>query len=57
MEVAPEEAKRFDAPVGFRSAVAAAIRPGSVVIVTPESLTAGSTGRSQTVIDNDPTAP
>jgi len=54
MEVAPEEAKRFDAPVGFRTALAAAIRPGSVVIVTPESLKAGSSGEAATVFEDDP---
>jgi hypothetical protein len=53
MEVAPEEAKRFDAPAGFRAAVAAAIRPGSVVIVTPESLRTGSSGTSATVFEDD----
>lgn len=53
MEVAPEEAKRFEAPAGFRAAVAAAIRPGSVVIVTPESLKAGSSGSSATVFEDD----
>jgi hypothetical protein len=53
MEVAPEEAKRFDAPAGFRTALAAAIRPGSVVIVTPESLKAGSSGTSATVFEED----
>jgi len=55
MEVGPEELKHFDAPVAFRSAIAAAVRPGSVVIVTPESLTSGSTGRSQTVFEDEPT--
>jgi hypothetical protein len=54
MEVGPEELKRFDAPVAFRSAIAAAVRPGSVVIVTPESLVTGSTGRSQTVFEDEP---
>ena len=54
MEVGPEELKRFDAPVAFRSAIAAAVRPGSVVIVTPESLTTGSMGRSQTVFEDQP---
>ena len=53
MEVGPEELKRFDAPVGFRSAVAAAVRPGSVVIVTPEPLKAGSPGKSQTVFEDE----
>jgi hypothetical protein len=51
MEVGTEEAKRFDVPTAFRSAVAAAVRPGSVVIVTPEPIKAGSPGRSQAVFE------
>ena len=54
MTVGADELKRFDAPLGFRSAVAAAVRPGSVVIVTPESLATGSPGRSQTVFEDEP---
>ena len=50
MEVGADELKRFDAPEAFRAAVAAAVRPGSVVIVTPESLKAGSPGTSTTVL-------
>ena len=42
---------------GFRHAVATVIRPGAVVIVTPESLSSGSTGRQQVVIEEDQTAP
>lgn len=54
MEVdADEEAKKFDTPMAFRQAVAASLRPGSVVIVTPESLQAGSTGDGATVLDAD----
>lgn len=53
MEVGPEELKRFDVPVAFRSAVAAAVRPGSVVIVTPEPMKAGSPGKSQTVFEDE----
>lgn len=53
MEVGPEELKRFDAPVAFRNSVAAAVRPGSVVIVTPEPLKAGSPGRSQAVFEDE----
>ena len=53
MEVGPDELKRFDAPVAFRAAVAAAVRPGSVVIVTPEPLKAGSPGKSQTVFEDE----
>ena len=51
MEVSSGEGKRFEAPVMFRHSVATVLRPGSVVIVTPESLSAGSTGRAQTVIE------
>lgn len=54
MEVGPEELKRFDTPTGFRAAVAAAVRPGSVVIVTPESLKSGSPGKSQAVFEDEP---
>lgn len=56
MDVPQEEKDRFEVPHGFRQAVAASLRLGSVIIVTPESLTAGSPGREQTVIDNSPTA-
>jgi hypothetical protein len=44
MEVGAGETARFDAPAAFRRALAAEVRPGSVVIVTPESLKAGSPG-------------
>ena len=53
MNVSTEEAKRFETPIKFRSALSSILTPGSVIIVTPESLTAGSPGRSQTVIEND----
>jgi len=54
MEVGPDEGKRFEAPAKFRHDIATVLRPGSVVIVTPESLRAGSTGSSATVIEEDP---
>ena len=54
-DVSQEEKARFETPFAFRRAVAASLKLGSVVIVTPESLKAGSVGASQTVIDNDPT--
>jgi len=54
MEVSTaDEMKRFDAPAAFIYAVGAAVRPGSVVIVTPESLKAGSPGESTTVLAED----
>ena len=51
-DVAPDEGQRFDAPSGFRSLVADILSPGSAIIVTPESLTAGSPGSELMVIEN-----
>ena len=42
IDVSAGEGQRFDAPAGFRSLVADILSPGSAIIVTPESLTAGS---------------
>jgi hypothetical protein len=53
MDVSPEEAKKFDAPTIFRQQLAGILTPGSVVIVTPQSLKAGSTGSAVTVIENE----
>lgn len=53
MEAAPGEGKRFETPAKFRYDVGTVLRPGSVVIVTPGSLSSGSTGRSQMVIEED----
>lgn len=57
MEVAKGEGDRFDAPWDFKHAVQTVLRPGSIIIVTPQSLKAGSTGSSLTVIDNGDGAP
>jgi hypothetical protein len=54
MEVSEEEGKRFEAPTQFRHDLMGMLRPGSVVIVTPQSLSSGSTGRAQDVIETDP---
>jgi len=54
MAVGAEEGKRFDVPHQFRYDVATVLRPGSVIIVTPEPLGAGSPGREQTVIEPEP---
>ncbi|MND08069.1 hypothetical protein D3C83_304550 [compost metagenome] len=53
MEVSADERGRFDAPSGFRALVADILSPGSAIIVTPESLTAGSPGSPLTVIGNE----
>ena len=57
MEVSPGEGDRFDTPWDFRHAVATVLRPGSIIIVTPQSLQSGSSGSSATVIENEETAP
>ena len=57
MEVTPGEGNRFDAPWEFKHAVQTVLRPGSIIIVTPQSLQAGSTGSPLTVIDNGDGAP
>jgi hypothetical protein len=43
-QVAAGEGQRFEAPSGFRSLVADILSPGSAIIVTPESIAAGSPG-------------
>jgi len=53
MDVSQAEKDQFDTPFAFRQAVAASLKLGSVIIVTPESLSSGSPGRAQTVIDED----
>jgi hypothetical protein len=56
MEVAPGEGNRFDTPWDFKHAVQTVLRPGSIIIVTPQSLKAGSSGTSATVIENEESA-
>jgi hypothetical protein len=53
MEVSPGEGDRFDAPWDFRHNVQTVLRPGSIVIVTPQSLQAGSSGSAVTVIEDE----
>ena len=57
MEVSPGEGSRFDAPWDFRHNVQTVLRPGSIVIVTPQPLGQGSPGQELTVIDNADGAP
>lgn len=49
--VDPQEWARFQAAEDFRSKVAAILAPGSTIVVTPDSLRAGSTGTALTVIE------
>jgi hypothetical protein len=53
MEVSPGEGDRFDAPWDFRHNVQTVLRPGSIILVTPQSLRAGSSGSAVTVIENE----
>jgi hypothetical protein len=53
MEVTQGEGDRFDAPWDFKHAVQTVLRPGSIIIVTPQSLRAGSSGSAVTVIENE----
>jgi len=53
MDVSNDEAKKFDAPTRFRQQLANILSPGSVVIVTPQPLKAGSPGSPVTVIEDD----
>jgi len=53
MDASPEEASKFDAPTSFRRDLSTLLRSGSIVIVTPQPLKAGSPGKAQTVFEND----
>jgi len=53
MEVSPGEGSRFDTPWEFRHNVQSVLRPGSIVLVTPQPLRAGDTGKELTVIENE----
>ena len=49
-EVTAEERQRFKVAEPFRKAIASVLKPGTTVLVTPDSLIRGSTGRNLTVI-------
>ena len=49
--VSREEWQRFHAPVPFRQAVAAIVRPGTTVVVTSDSLKRGAVASPLTIID------
>ena len=53
MDVGAGESQEFDMPSGFRSVVRDVLKPGSTIIVTPESLGAGSPAAPLMVIEND----
>ena len=57
MGVPAGEGSRFQMPDGFRQAVSSVLRPGSIVVVTPEPLRSGNAGAPVTVIEDDSAAP
>jgi hypothetical protein len=52
--VARDEWQRFEAASDFRQLVAGIVAPGTTIVVTPDSLQAGSTGTALTVLEEDP---
>ena len=57
VEVTLEERRRFRVAEPFRKLIASVLKPGITVLVTSDSLIAGSTGRKLTVIVGDDGAP
>lgn len=55
-EVPRGEWQRFSASDDFRRAVASIVQPGTTIVVTGDSLSAGTTGQELTVIEGDPAA-
>lgn len=56
MEVPAGEVGRFQIPDGFREAVIPVLRPGSIIVVTPEPLRSGNAGAPVVVIEDEPPA-
>lgn len=54
MELPAGEVGRFQIPDGFRKAVLGVLRPGSIVVVTPEPLRSGNADEPVTVIEEEP---
>ncbi|MGE5063517.1 MAG: L,D-transpeptidase family protein [Myxococcales bacterium] len=48
----PNESEHFDAPTAFRQDLHTALRPGSIVVVTPATLKSGLPGTRETVFDS-----
>ena len=56
MGIVEGEGSRFQAPEGFRQAVLPMLRPGSIIVITPEPLRSGNAGAPVTVIEDNPPA-
>lgn len=56
MDIPADEGSRFEVPDGFRNAVSSVLRPGSIVVITPEPLLSGNAGVPVTVIEDEAAA-
>jgi hypothetical protein len=54
MDVSQTEKEKFEMPAAFRQLVLHTLSLGSVIIVTQEHLKAGSPGKEQVIIDDEP---
>lgn len=52
--VPPQEWERFSAPESFRRSVAQVVEPGTTIVVTADTLSAGATGSQATVLEDRP---
>jgi L,D-transpeptidase catalytic domain len=52
-EMTPEERARLHLPEAFRTVLAAALRPGTTVLITRESIRSGGTAKRLTVLTSD----
>lgn len=52
-EMTPEERARLHLPEAFRAVLAAALRPGTTVLITRESIRSGGTAKRLTVLTSD----
>lgn len=53
LDVTPQERERLQLPEDFRQSLATQLRPGTTVVVTPDTLQTGGTGEQLTVITGD----
>lgn len=54
MEATPSDRANLTIPEDFRAAVRSILRPGATLVVTPDTLQAGSTGEQLTVLTGEP---
>jgi hypothetical protein len=52
-ELTPVERARVNMPEAFRLNIAAALQPGTTLLITRESLASGGTGKRMTILTTD----